>query len=467
MQKDKGTTKQKPKYKPPLKNSDFTLILGFFSLCLWLFILTRSRPFFAVYRLMNLASDTGDGGYLFAAAGLLVLFNTLRAVFLYLGWFFVGDGLAELTKKKSLATIVPTVAIPLSYQILALLEAYAKPHFGVPAIMGVLTVILVRFLTKDVPGRLNSALAISIMLFSFQWLDIVPALTEYGFGWGEISMAVKELAVLMDRKNLLDLLGIIAFLTVLSSGLITSELLVLSTLQIKSMQKIREQERHLAHLREEHLRTRSSREIQNLVHDLKRPLTTIVGLLDVLGSSPNFPQNHKKHLDVAKDAALGMNQMISEILSSSSKRITTIEGIISYVMAQVSPLDFHKHVKVIFGENCREKRVEMNVVRFSRALVNLLDNASRAAKSIERKPQILLEARCDKVSVTFIIKDNGPGFDQVPTPDSGSTWNSTGLGLAFTKEVVLEHGGNISMTNAPTGGGIVTIHLPLKKEESH
>ncbi|HCD72127.1 MAG TPA: kinase, partial [Thermovirga lienii] len=113
-------------------------------------------------------------------------------------------------------------------------------HFGVPAIMGVLTVILVRFLTKDVPGRLNSALAISIMLFSFQWLDIVPALTEYGFGWGEISMAVKELAVLMDRKNLLDLLGIIAFLTVLSSGLITSELLVLSTLQIKSMQKIRE-----------------------------------------------------------------------------------------------------------------------------------------------------------------------------------------------------------------------------------
>jgi signal transduction histidine kinase len=136
-------------------------------------------------------------------------------------------------------------------------------------------------------------------------------------------------------------------------------------------------------------------------------------------------------------------------------------------MAQVSPLDFHKHVKVILGENCREKRVEMNMVRFSRALVNLLDNASRAAKSIERKPQILLEARCDKVSVTFIIKDNGPGFDQVITPDSGSTWNSTGLGLAFTKEVVLEHGGNISMTNAPTGGGIVTIHLPLKKEESH
>jgi len=449
------------------KNGDFTLIVGISSLCLWLLVLTISRPLSVVYKLMNLASETGDGGYLFAAAGLLVLFNTSRAIFLYLGWFFVGDGLAELTKKKSLATIVPTLAIPFSYQILALLEAYARPHFGVPAIMGVVTVILVRFLTKDVPGRMNSALAISIMLFSFQWLDIVPALTKYGFGWGEISMAVKELAVLMNRKHLLDLLGIIAFLTVLLSGLVTSELLVLSTLQIKSMQKIRKQERHLAQLREEHLKTRSSREIQNLVHDLKRPLTTIVGLLDVLENNPNFPQNHKKHLNVAKDAALGMNQMISEILSSSSRRVITIEEIISYVMAQVSPLDFHKHVRVVLGEKCKGKTVEMNVVRFSRALVNLLDNASRAAKSIEREPQILLEARCNENLVTFIIKDNGPGFDEIPSSYAGSKWNSTGLGLAFTNEVVLEHGGNISMDNAAVGGGIVMIHLPLNREGNH
>jgi signal transduction histidine kinase len=333
--------------------------------------------------------------------------------------------------------------------------------------MGVVTVILVRFLTKDVPGRMNSALAISIMLFSFQWLDIVPALTKYGFGWGEISMAVKELAVLMNRKHLLDLLGIIAFLTVLLSGLVTSELLVLSTLQIKSMQKIRKQERHLAQLREEHLKTRSSREIQNLVHDLKRPLTTIVGLLDVLENNPNFPQNHKKHLNVAKDAALGMNQMISEILSSSSRRVITIEEIISYVMAQVSPLDFHKHVRVVLGEKCKGKTVEMNVVRFSRALVNLLDNASRAAKSIEREPQILLEARCNENLVIFIIKDNGPGFDEIPSSYAGSKWNSTGLGLAFTNEVILEHGGNISMDNAPAGGGIVRIHLPLNREGNH
>lgn len=466
MQKDERK-KHTRKDNFSLKNGDFTLIVGISSLCLWLLVLTISRPLSVVYKLMDLASETGDGGYLFAAAGLLVLFNTSRAIFLYLGWFFVGDGLAELTKKKSLATIVPTLAIPFSYQILALLEAYARPHFGVPAIMGVVTVILVRFLTKDVPGRMNSALAISIMLFSFQWLDIVPALTKYGFGWGEISMAVKELAVLMNRKHLLDLLGIIAFLTVLLSGLVTSELLVLSTLQIKSMQKIRKQERHLAQLREEHLKTRSSREIQNLVHDLKRPLTTIVGLLDVLENNPNFPQNHKKHLNVAKDAALGMNQMISEILSSSSRRVITIEEIISYVMAQVSPLDFHKHVRVVLGEKCKGKTVEMNVVRFSRALVNLLDNASRAAKSIEREPQILLEARCNENLVIFIIKDNGPGFDEIPSSYAGSKWNSTGLGLAFTNEVILEHGGNISMDNAPAGGGIVRIHLPLNREGNH
>jgi len=462
MQENKGKEKKSTNHIL-LKDPNLTLLIGTSSLLLWLLVLTFKRPFGAVYALMDLASGNGDGGYLFAAAGLLVIFNTARAIFLYLGWFFVGEGFAKLANRKSLATIIPAIAIPLSYQTLALLDSYAAPHFGVPAVMGVITVIIVRLITKDVPGRANSALVISILLFSFQWLDVIPSLTEYGFGWGEISTAIKSLAALMDRKHLLDLLGTIAFLTVLFSGLVTSELLILSTLQLKSMRKIRDQERHLARLKEEQLKTRSSREIQNLVHDLKRPLTTIVGLLDVLESCPDLPKTHQKHINIIKDAALGMNQMVSEILSPSSKRPTTIEEIISYTLAQISPLDFHKYVRMALDESCRNKKAEINMIRFSRALVNLLDNASRAAKSVGRRPEIMLEAYCENNFAVFAINDNGPGFGKHKNLDSASSWNSTGLGLAFTKEVIIEHGGSISIEDSPTGGGRVKLSLPLKK----
>lgn len=440
----------------------FPLFMGTGSLALWIFALLVVHPFAGVFRLMDLSAATEDSGYLFAAAALLVLLNTTRALFLYLGWFFIGDGIARTTGKRRAALAVPAVAIPLCYQLLAMVESSAAPHFGIPAVMGILTVLAIQILTKDVAGWGNTALALALLLFSFQWLDVIPALTIYGFGWGEVSMAVKDLAALLGRDKILNLLGAISFLTTLAGGLVTSELLILSARQLQQLRRIRVQERQLSRLREEHLRTRSSREMQNLVHDLKRPLTSITGLADVIEGSA-ASGTLRKHAGVIQQAAWGMNQIISEILSSSSRRTIETKEIISYTMSQVSSLEFHRRIDVILPPECASVILEVNLVRLSRALVNILDNAARASE-FSFDPRILLEVGCSGGRVTFTVTDYGRGFSGTGSSDFPSGWGSTGLGLAFTEEVVREHGGSLEIGNSEKGGGRVRIVLPAKEE---
>ncbi len=430
---------------------------------IWIVTLSIKKPLIAVYELINIATAGGDSGYLFASAGVLVLLNTLRALFLYLGWFSVGSGMVRLFGKKWLAFLVPVIMIPFCYQVLEFLQSLAKPHFGMPAVFGILSVVIIQKLTKDVAGWGNIALALTPLLFSFQWLDVMPSLTTLGFGGGEVSMAIKEVAFLLERDKILDLLVGIAFITVLGGGLITSELLILSTRQIHQMKRIRIQERQLSRLREEHLRTRSSRELQNLVHDLKRPLTSIAGLADVIENSVSS-ENIKKHVKVIQRAAWGMNQMISEILYPGSRRKITLEEIVSYTMSQVSSLDFHRHIEVIFSEGESKITLKANLVRLSRALVNILDNAARAAAENSKEPRIKFQISLDGSCVVFSVIDNGPGFLQHQLRELSLGRNQTGLGLAFVREVALEHKGTLVVRNSDNGGGQVQIRIPTEKE---
>ncbi|HPQ37508.1 MAG TPA: kinase, partial [Synergistaceae bacterium] len=236
----------------------YSLFWGTGLLLGWAASLLATAPAGRVLSLLEESASWGDSGYLFFAAGILVLTNTARAALLYVGWFFTADGIAALLQKGPLFSLcIAALAIPLSYSFSSTLASGTVLHFGVPAFFGIATVVLLQYLIRDVPGHITRALVLGLLLFSFQWLDVIPLLTPYGFGRGELSMAVKQMAHLLDREDLLNLLGGIAFLTVLAGGAVTTELLVGWNRQIFQLRRIRTQERELARLREERLRSRS------------------------------------------------------------------------------------------------------------------------------------------------------------------------------------------------------------------
>ncbi|MDD2800232.1 MAG: ATP-binding protein, partial [Methylococcales bacterium] len=102
------------------------------------------------------------------------------------------------------------------------------------------------------------------------------------------------------------------------------------------------------------------------------------------------------------------------------------------------------------------------------ALSNLIDNAI-AFSPTNTAIEISGERRND--SVELRIRDHGPGipdyaldrlferFYSLPRPSNGR--KSTGLGLAFVREVALLHQGDIVVGNAVNGGAEAVLSLPL------
>jgi signal transduction histidine kinase len=76
--------------------------------------------------------------------------------------------------------------------------------------------------------------------------------------------------------------------------------------------------------------------------------------------------------------------------------------------------------------------------------------------------------------LTVEFRDTGPGFrpenaeaifEPFFTTKSRGRATGLGLGLAICKDIVEKYNGRITARNAPAGGSIFTVHLPLSQEE--
>jgi two-component system, OmpR family, sensor histidine kinase MprB len=106
--------------------------------------------------------------------------------------------------------------------------------------------------------------------------------------------------------------------------------------------------------------------------------------------------------------------------------------------------------------------------RLGRAINNLLDNATRHSP-----PDGVVQLRVDPSGVQ--VRDHGPGVDEADLPyvfdrffrgRNSRGRQGSGLGLAIVRQVTEQHGGTVSVTNAPDGGAVFTLSLPGIPAES-
>ena len=436
---------------------------GCFLLIAWFLSRFYERPIYTVFQYLLLAVEHNDSGYLMAASAILVLVNTIKALLLYEGWLFFADGLANYLNKPLIKRLLPLFAIPACYQMVAIFDFPGIPHFGMPAVLSIASVMLIQYFTRDVSRWSNKAMALGLMLFSFQWLDVVPALTSYGFGWGELSAVLKNIAVISGKARVLNVMAMVSFGGVFAGALVTIELFVNYEKRLAQLQRLRRQERELSALREEQLRNRSVVEIQQLVHDLKRPLTVIIGLTDVLSHSLGNPAE-KAHLKEIQDASVNMNKMVSEILNPHVHRCISVEQAMNYTLSQIRPFPWSSSIQVSLHDASSTSFIEANLILLSRAIVNILDNAHRATVG-NSSPIIRFQTKIENDHVLIKVEDNGYGFEKEPLPHR-SAWGSTGLGLPFVRSVAKEHNGKLYLgTSDELGGAYIALLLPLCNTE--
>ena len=215
--------------------------------------------------------------------------------------------------------------------------------------------------------------------------------------------------------------------------------------------------------------------LSSLSHDLRTPLTTMIGLAESLQErNKSIDTESKTDLETIRGQGLRLSSMIGNLLEMArlqtqgptlKKEWQPIEDVIGTSI---------KHFSASFPKNIIKTKISNDVpplffdeVLIERVLCNLLENAAKYSSDSEI---IEVSANKGKQFVEISVVDAGVGFDQEPSQlfemftrgISDTNKSGMGLGLAICKEIVEAHGGSIvARNNEVQSGSVITFTLPI------
>ncbi|HEX8987460.1 MAG TPA: two-component system sensor histidine kinase CreC [Rhodocyclaceae bacterium] len=216
------------------------------------------------------------------------------------------------------------------------------------------------------------------------------------------------------------------------------------------------------------------RYVQNLAHELKSPLTAVHGAAELLREDP--PADDRRRFVASIDEQAERMRLIIErllVLARVEQMQVPEERVELGLVALAQEVVAARAAQIEErGLACRVAgdaavRVAGDGFLLRQALGNIVDNA------IEFSPaggEIAIDIAADDGQCAVTVRDHGPGapdyalpriferFYSLPRPATGR--KSTGLGLAFVREVAGLHGGRVEFANVPEGGASVRLSLP-------
>lgn len=211
-------------------------------------------------------------------------------------------------------------------------------------------------------------------------------------------------------------------------------------------------------------------------HDLRTPLTRIVGTASTLAEQDETltPVERKEFTKAIQEEAQHMADLMTKILDMA--RITSgkinlqwewsaIEEIVGAALTRLDSLLHGRPVHIHLPEPLPLVRID--AVLIQQVLMNLIENAvkySPAGSPIE------IAAAWTPAALRLAVADRGPGFPEDIrdrlfekfyrlAPESAES--GVGLGLALCRAIALAHGGEIEARNRPEGGALFSLTLPL------
>lgn len=223
--------------------------------------------------------------------------------------------------------------------------------------------------------------------------------------------------------------------------------------------------------------------ITNVSHDIRTPLTSIIGYLGLLKSS-ELNEDQAKYIKIAYDKALQMKALAEDLFEYTTLRSSTNNKL---VLAPLHVNSMLEQVAAGFELEAEKKNITFNVVTRPRDLVidadakmivRMLNNLiSNALKYGHGATEINLIA--NKVNNKFVelrVENNGEQipkkslqkiFDRFYRVESSRNLKTggTGLGLAITKSIVDLHGGTIKCQSTSELTSFI-IQLPLNSPKA-
>ena len=215
-----------------------------------------------------------------------------------------------------------------------------------------------------------------------------------------------------------------------------------------------------------------------LAHDIKTPLTSVIGYLNILEEAPDMPlEQRAKYTRITLDKACRLEQLINEFFDITRFNLQTVvlekeQVHLSYMLMQMAdefyPIFTAQNKQAEFKTD-GSIDLEGDADKLARVFNNILKNAVAYS---DPETVIEIEARTTQDTAVVTFKNRGrtipphklesifEKFYRLDTARS-TTSGGAGLGLAIAREIVLAHGGGIKAESV-SGLTTFTVTLPLR-----
>jgi len=222
-----------------------------------------------------------------------------------------------------------------------------------------------------------------------------------------------------------------------------------------------------------------------LAHELNQPLTAIMLYLQAVGRefARAKEQGHTPEADARADAILEKarreaqraGSIIQRIRSLVEKRAPERKDVdlntIVDDAVDLTVIGQDRNVVVVRDYQAGLPTVQVDPVQIQQVVVNLVRNAYEAIKG-RKGGRVIVATGVDDKHIVFSIEDNGPGIPREVLTDLFQAFKTgkrsgMGLGLAISRTIAQNHGGDLSVDPGGDGRGArFVVRLPLRPQDA-
>jgi two-component system phosphate regulon sensor histidine kinase PhoR len=225
--------------------------------------------------------------------------------------------------------------------------------------------------------------------------------------------------------------------------------------------------------------------VANVTHEIKTPLTAILGFVETLQEGAiEDRETAKKFLSTIARHAERLNRLVEDLLTISNTELgemhfsfesVTLSGVAQSVLHMIEPKAREKKIEIISEIPEELPLIRADRDRLSQILINVLDNAVKFTPEGGKVTVSAVPATDQEVVVR--IADSGIGIPREEVSRLGERFyrvdktrsrelGGTGLGLSIVKHLVTAHKGRMEIESQLGRGTTVSLYFPIYRENA-
>ena len=214
----------------------------------------------------------------------------------------------------------------------------------------------------------------------------------------------------------------------------------------------------------------------NISHEIRTPLTLILGPIHDIMDLKNIPKNISNKLHLVEKNGKRMLRLVNQLLDfrkvQKSKMVLRVHKVelVSFIKSIIENFDLigeHKKIKINFTPEIPEQEAWVDPNKFDSVIFNILSNALKFSPKGGKVTVGINDSNQEHIDIT--ITDQGSGIpksriNQIferfsPLSEENEEFGSSGIGLAYSYQIIKLHHGDISVKSELNKGSSFTISI--------